>query len=528
MISRRQFVQGSALALAGCSALKSSGSGQDKNDSKDYPFRLGVASGDPTSDAVVLWTRLAPELLSDASLTSAVSVSWIIARDPDLQRVADVGEVIALPANAHCVHVDVGGLDPDTFYYYQFGSTRFKSPIGRTRTLPSPGIQLSEFAIGLTSCQEYSQGYFSAFRDLIAKQPNIVIHNGDYIYEAPSGTIRPYPVEKEAQTLSEYRSLYAQYRQDADLRDAHAQFPWFVIWDDHEVVNDWGPDHYLPSSRNELLSLREHRLRKRAATKAFLEHMPLRAAMADKDHEQPIFYSKSVIGDLLEISHLDVRSYRDSPVCNEVNGMRFSDCSDAHSADRSMLGDVQEQWLYDSFGASGCRWNCISQTSIMAALDRAAGPSVSYETDSWDNYPANRARILDHIHRNKIRNAVSLGGNIHAFYAGVVSDESKVAQCDPILMELITTSITATGGDIERFRDIQGRRDENPCISFFENRYHGYTFLQFTKERLTASFRMVDDIETRNGSFSTLATMLIEDGRPGVTITAVDELRHTA
>ncbi len=528
MISRRQFVQGSALALAGCSAFREDTAGLYQSGEKEYPFRLGVASGDPTSDGVILWTRLVPEPLNDTSLSVPETVSWLIARDSDLKDVVHAGTTIALPEDAHCVHIDVSNLESDSFYYYQFKTHRFESPVGRTRTLPAPGVVLSEFSIGLTSCQEYSQGYFSAFKDLITKQPNVVIHNGDYIYEAPSGTFRPYPVENEARTLSEYRSLYAQYRLDDDLRDAHAQFPWFIIWDDHEVVNDWGPGHYLPSSRNQHLSLREHQIRKRAATKAFLEHMPLRASLARKDDEQPKLYGRNVIGDLLEINHLDVRSFRDLPACNEESGMRFVDCEDAHAVGRSMLGEAQEQWFYDSYGDSGCRWNCISQTTIMAALDRAAGPGVSFETDSWDNYSANRARILDHISRNNIRNPVSLGGNIHAFYAGIVSAEHKLAQCDPVLTELVTTSITATGGDIERFQDIQGRREENPCIEFFENRYHGYTFLQFTKERITATLRMVDDIESKNAAFSTLATLVVDDGQLGVTITEVDKLRHVA
>lgn len=528
MISRRQFVYGSALTFAGCTALGPGVSRHADHEGKEYPFRLGVASGDPTSDSVILWTRLAPEPLSDMSLTAPISVSWVIARDPDLRRVVGVGTTLALPENAHCVHVDANKLQPDTFYYYQFETDRFKSSVGRTRTLPPPGIELSKFSVGLTSCQEYSQGYFTAYRDLIAKQPNIVIHNGDYIYEAPSGTVRPYPVEKEARTLSEYRSLYAQYRDDRDLRDAHAQFPWFVIWDDHEVVNDWGPDHYLPSSRNEHLSNSQHQTRRRAATKAFLEHMPLRASLAGQKHDPPTLYGRRVIGDLLEISHLDVRSYRDIPACNRDLDMRFADCKAAHDADRSMLGDVQERWFYDSFGAAGCRWNCISQTTIMAAFDRAAGPSVSYETDSWDNYPANRTRILEQVRRNNIQNPVSLGGNIHAFYAGVVSAEHEAPQCEPVLTELVTSSITATGGDIERFRDIHGRREENPCIEFFENRFRGYTLLQFTQERLTATFRIVDNIENKKGEFSTLASMFIEDGQLGVEITEVDELRHVA
>lgn len=528
MISRRRFVYSTALALAGCSAIRSGGDSLSQDDVNGYPFTLGIASGDPTADSVILWTRLAPDPLSDTYLSAPVPVSWIIAKDPELLDVVQVGSTVALAENAHCVHVDARNLEPDEFYFYQFETSQFKSLIGRTRTLPAPGTELSEFSIGLTSCQEYSQGYFSAYRDLIDKQPNVVVHNGDYIYEAPSGSVRPYPVEVEAQTLSEYRSLYAQYRQDGDLRAAHAQFPWFVIWDDHEVVNDWGPDHYLPSSRNELIDISEHKKRVRAATKAFLEHMPLRASSVSQQADVPRFYRRNVIGDLLEISHLDVRSYRDPPACNNGLDMRFTACEEAYDENRSMLGDAQEEWLLSSFASSGCRWNCISQATIMAAFDRTAGPKVSYETDSWDNYPASRRRILDHIQRNKIRNSLSLGGNIHAFYAGVVSAENQTDRCNPVLTEIVTTSITANGGDIERYKDVQGRREENPCIEFFENRFHGYTLLEFTKEQVKASLRIVDGIEAQDGKFSTLATLIIEDGQPGANLVDLDQPNSVA
>ncbi len=244
------------------------------------------------------------------------------------------------------------------------------------------------------------------------------MHNGDYIYEAPSGNIRPYPVDPEARTLADYRMLYAQYRQDADLRNTHALLPWIVLWDDHEVVNDWGPGHFLPSSRNAAITDSEYQVRRRDAAKAFLEHMPLRAALSG--NEAPVFYSRNVIGDLLELNRLDVRSYRDRPVCIENTEKEFADCEDAHDPARTMLGAAQEQWLYDNFGTSGCLWSCLVQATVMAPFDRKAGLEVLYETDGWDNYAANRARIVEHIYSNGIPNAVSLGGNIHTFYAGTV------------------------------------------------------------------------------------------------------------
>lgn len=499
MLTRRQFVcNASLLALAGCQA--------GEPGARRYLFTLGVASGDPTASSVVLWTRLAPEPLSDSTLVDEVSVDWVIASDPALTQVVQAGQVMALPGNAHCVHVEPTTLQPNTVYYYQFEASGASSPIGRTKTLPQLAADLDKFSIALTSCMEYSLGYFSALRDLVVQQPDLVIHNGDYIYEAPSGTVRPYPVSPEARTLSDYRSLYAQYRQDAALREAHAQFPWIVLRDDHEVVNDSGPNHYLPSSRNAAMSDTEYQLRRRAATKAFLEHMPLRAALPDRDRESPVFYERRVIGNLLELNCLDVRSYRDTPVCIENQSMGFADCADAHDVARSMLGETQEQWLYENFGSAECKWNCLVQTTVMEPFDRRAGPEVDFETDGWDNYAANRDRIVQHIVQHDLQNCIALGGNIHAYYAGTVGST---------LTEIVTTSITASGGGRERYDDVNGRRQENPGLQYFDNRYRGYTLLEFGPNKIDVTLRVVGDIEVENSPVSTLARMFIDDGKVG-------------
>lgn len=516
MVSRRQFVRNATLvALAGCQPGRIGARGADRR-SAVYPFTLGVASGDPTAGSIVLWTRLAPEPLNDTSLAAAITVSWVLAKDPELRHVVRSGRVLALPENAHCVHVDADQLAAGSVYYYRFEADGHKSPVGRTRTLPAAGADVERFTIALASCMEYSQGYFTAYRDFVDTQPDLVIHNGDYIYEAPSGKVRPYPVLPEARTLADYRALYAQYRQDADLRAAHAQFPWIVIWDDHEVVNDWGPQHYLPSSRNEHITDDQHRVRQRHAAKAFLEHMPLRASMATHAAAAPQFYERNVIGNLLELSRLDVRSYRDRPVCNENLGMLFVDCDAAHDPSRSMLGEAQEKWLYRNFGTSGCQWNCLVQSTVMAPFDRAAGQAVNYETDGWDNYAANRARLVEHIDRQAIRNCVALGANIHAFYAGKVPLQGLDEACRSVLTEVVTTSITASGGGSERYDDIHGRRDENPCMDYFDNRYHGYALLDFSHERITVSLQVVNDIEVADSAVTTLARLVVDDGAVGV------------
>ena len=171
-----------------------------------------------------------------------------------------------------------------------------------------------------------------------------------------------------------------------------------------------------------------------------------------------------------------------------------------------------------NYASSGCVWNCLAQTTVFAPFDRAAGPEILFETDSWDNYAANRRRIIEYVRSNDIPNAVSLGGNIHAFYAGDVTDAVPIGTCrDAVMTEIVTTSISAGGGDETRFNDVRGRLDENPCIRFFDNRYRGYTLLRFSPESIVADFRVVDQIEVVDGTFATLASMRVEDGSVGVT-----------
>jgi len=265
------------------------------------------------------------------------------------------------------------------------------------------------------------------------------------------------------------------------------------------------------------MTTENHRLRVKAGRRAFLEHMPLRASLALYDGQDRELYAKDIIGDLLEVSRLDVRSYRDTPVCNNGVESKFEVCPDIYDPDRSMLGRAQERWLFDNFGKSDCKWNCLAQTTVMSPFDRVAGPAIVHESESWDNYAANRSRIVDHIRDREIPNVVSLGGNIHAFYAGKVSDGVAQGICKrPALTEIVTTSITAGGGAQKRYIDIHRRRNENPCIDYFDNRYRGYALVTFTRQEVRADLRKVEDVAKPDSNIATLAKLSIPDGEIGI------------
>ena len=512
-ITRRGFVLGSATGLISSAYSRANHLGQRPPDVSRL-FTLGVASGDPHASGVVLWTRIAPEPLADSQLKDAIPVTWAVSRSASMREPAAGGTTLARPGSSHCIHVEAEGLAPDTEYYYQFEALGEQSRVGRTRTLPSPGTPTDTYSIAVVSCQDYSAGYFTAYRDIVSRNPDLIIHLGDYIYETGGGNVRSYPVD-EAMTLADYRAFHAQTRLDPDLQNAHAQFPWMLIWDDHEVVNDWGPEHFLPSSRNRKISHRQFLRRKEAALQAYLEYMPIRRSRRDRAGTTQI-HDRTVIGNLIELNRLDTRSFRHPPVCELDANKYFEPCAQARDPSRSLLGNTQETWLREGFGQSGASWNCLVQSSVMAPLDKSAGPAIRYEADSWDNYSAGRDRITDLITEKEIQNAISVGGNIHTFYAGVMFDRQHGELGNPVLTELVTTSVTASGGGEERFADIHGRLDENPGIQYFDNRYRGYSLLIITPASITAVLRVVDDIENPNADVRTLAKLNINSGRHGV------------
>jgi alkaline phosphatase D len=507
MVSRRHFLLGSATAtLHGCAGLAV------PEGKADTPFNLGIASGDPTAHGIVLWTRICPGGNPFEFPEQTVKVSWLLAEDPHLTRNVRSGSLLASADSSHCVHVELEGLEPGKDYYYQFEALGQRSRLGRTRTLPPAGMPIESLKIALTSCQEYSTGYFNAYADVVAKSPDFILHSGDYIYESGAGDFRNYPFE-EAFSLTDYRVLYALYRQDPYLRQAHEKLPWIILWDDHEVVNDWGQDHFVPSPYNLVPAPIDFHTRKAAAIKAFFEHMPIRQSRRQATNA-PNLYQRLTIGDLVELNVLDVRSYRDGPVCDTAGSGRFSPCDMVNDTDRQYLGNAQEAWLLSGFGSSHCRWNVLAQTTVMTPFDLSPGSEIAYETDGWDNYPQARNRLLQAWRQKRITNVVSLGGNIHAFYAGVLAAEH--GQCSiPIGTEIVTTSISASGGGQARYRSINDTRQENPCMEFFDNRQRGYALVEFDQRQVRTQFRVANSIQTEEAMFSTLFEFLIESGNAG-------------
>ena len=513
--SRRQLLHYASL-LAASSLLKQPSYAHANESFKfhNYPFKLGVASGDPSSEGFVLWTRLAPEPYDLLVLKqSVIPVNWQVAEDEKMTKVVKTGVSYGYPENAHAVHIEVHGLKPDREYFYRFASGGEQSQVGRTRTLPTYGSHVKNFRFAFASCQDISNGYFSAYRDMVEQEPRLIIHTGDYIYESIyRDSDRRIPVAN-ALTLEDYRLLYARYKLDSHLQRAHAAAPWLMIWDDHEVENDWG-GNYSESIEDSESFLK----RKIAAMKAYYEHMPLRLSAKIRQNQSRL-HQRTLIGDLIEFNLLDCRQYRSLPPCLDETGrapQKLSNCEEALSDDRSMLGAGQERWLRRGFGYAGAKWNSLVQTTYMAPFDYLKGEGSEYKVDGWDGYAATRQRVLDLIVEKGIKNVVSVGGEIHAYYAGVVNAHAYDFESEPVLSEIVCTSLTSSGGGEERLSKTMELFTENPFARFFENRFRGYVLCEVDHKKLDIRCRTIENVWDPDSPAKTFKKLTIESGRVDV------------
>jgi len=235
---RRRLLQ-LVCASAAASCLPLSAWSQPRLSSN--PFTLGVASGSPTADSVVLWTRLhTPGLFGSSLGRETVAVQWELAHDEQFTRVVQSGRASATAELAHSVHVEVAALEADRWYFYRFMAGDFISPVGRTRTFPLPDAAVAKLRLGYASCQKWEDGFFSAWRHMRDENLDAVMFLGDYIYEYPAknGKVRT-PSGGWVLSLDDYRQRYALYKGEAELQAMHAACPWLMTWDDHEVQNDY-------------------------------------------------------------------------------------------------------------------------------------------------------------------------------------------------------------------------------------------------------------------------------------------------
>jgi alkaline phosphatase D len=509
MISRRVFlgsVSGFALALAAPYSRVLSQPLFGSN-----PFSLGVASGYPRPDGMVLWTRLAPDPLNGGGMPpQPVELSWEVANDEAFARVVQRGRAVAAPQWGHSVHVEVKGLEPARWYWYRFRAGDAASPAGRTRTAPALGAAVERMRFAVASCQQYEQGYYAAYRHMAAEDLDLACHVGDYIYESSWGRnhVRAHEAG-EPVTLEEYRNRYACYKGDADLQAAHAAFPWIVTWDDHEVQNDYA------GSRSQHLDPTHLFLKRRAAAyQAYYEHMPLPHWARPRGPDMRL-YTRWSFGVLARFHVLDDRQYRSPQVCprpGRGGSNVVEDCDERLDARHTLLGPAQEQWLFEGLAQGGARWNLIAQQTLMAQVDRKPGEGQAFWTDGWDGYPASRQRLLAHIAQRRVANPVVLGGDVHMSVVADLKTDFDDPRAPVVATEFVTTSISSQGQPRER---VESWKDDNPHFRYANPTRRGYTVLELSGRQAVAHLRTLDDVRDPHSRIRTLVRFAVEDGRPG-------------
>lgn len=510
-MSRRMFVSGSA-SFAAAALFSSHAWGATTRQQPRLaadPFSLGIAAGDPAPDGFVLWTRLAPHPLEEngGMPADSVEVRWQVAADEGMTRVVAQGTAIASAAWAHSVHVEVSGLRPDRWYWYQFKAGTAISPKGRTRTMPPAGSTPGRLRFAFASCQHYEMGYYTAYEHMAREDLDLVLHLGDYIYEGAAEPKRPrHHNSGELLTLHDYRARYALYKLDPALQAMHTRAPWVVTWDDHEVANNYAND--IPGKAGSM-SRDAFLARRAAAYQAYYEHMPLRRSALPSGPGM-LLYRRLSFGQLAEFHVLDTRQYRTDQPCGDGHK---PPCPEALSPEGTAMGRTQRDWLFDGLDHSSSTWNVLAQQIMMARVDRKPGPEIAMSMDQWPGYEFERRNVLRHFHERKIPNPVVLAGDIHSNWVNELVLDFDRPDTPAVATEFVGTSISSGGDGIDQPRHTPELLSENPFVKY-HNAERGYVSCELTPQTWRADYRTVPYISRRGAPLQTRASFAVESGSP--------------
>jgi alkaline phosphatase D len=472
----------------------------------DVPrFALGIASGQPLPQSLVLWTRLTGD-----GLPPQVQVRWELAADEAFTQVVARGSETATHDEAHSVHAEPGGLAPGRSYWYRFTALGQQSAVGRTRTAPAPDAAATlDFAVA--SCQRWDHGHWAAWRDLAADAPDLVLFLGDYIYEgaSPAHRVRRH-VGGPCRTLADYRARYAQYKSDPALQAAHAAAPWLLVWDDHEVENDYAGLH------SEKLGEPDFATRRACAYRAWWEHQPVPKAFKPRGADTTI-YQRLDWGRLARLQLTDARQYRDPQVCpppGEAGGgtVKLAQCAALRDERRTMMGAAQERWLAEGWDHHR-PWNLLAQQTLMSRFswgDPARDPA--YWTDGWDGYAPARQRLLQALAARSVPNAVVLGGDVHANYVADLKLDFDDPAAPIVASELCGTSISSHGLAPER---LAAALPFNPHIRYGRSDQRGLLRCRLDSDALQVQLRVVAQPDDPASTVATAARFVVAAGRPG-------------
>lgn len=551
-LSRRDFIKSSlagvgaatvSLSLVGCSHNDSSPSYNDF----EVDFNHGVASGDPLTDRVILWTRVTPE-----GTPKSVNVSLEVSLDKTFENLEFNEPLAALAKNDYTVKVDLEGLKANTRYYYRFKANDNPSPMGETKTLPETDVKQVKFAV--MSCANYPAGYFHAYAEAAKMQDlDAVLHLGDYIYEygmggyatdkaTELGRMLPEDNQGELISLTDYRKRYALYRTDTGLQAIHAKTPFIAVWDDHEVCND----AYLDGAENHNDDEGMFTDRKMAALKAYYEWMPIRPYVAGQAES---LYRKFDFGGLVSLYMLDTRhearvkpldyqNYFD-PTSGQLDAASFQ--ADLTSPTQQLIGTEQLTWLTDSIKTSEAKWQVLGQQVLMTkmmlpaellvamanpsaaiasqmtelaqlkARAQASDPTLTvqdkmrigftapYNLDAWDGYPVEREVLLQTA-KAANKNLVTIAGDTHNAWSGKLC----TAQGDVCGYEFATPSVSSPG--LEYYLQLPESQASEFAkvlellvddLEFANIHQRGFMTLTFTPDNVDSQWHFISNVQSQ-------------------------------
>ena len=523
-VSRRDLLKNAGILGAGA-AVSGNALGMSSTPAEDplanktiVDFGHGVASGDPLSDRVILWTRISPEI------DAPVEVTWRVCEDVDMQLEVNSGTITTDSGRDFTVKVDADGLLPNTWYYYQFEAGNKKSVVGRTKTAAETGLDRLRLAI--VSCSSFAHGYFNSYR-VIAERNDVdaVLHLGDYIYEYAEGGYGEKSLEQaralipkhEIVSLTDYRQRHNLYKRDEDLQAVHQQYPFIVTWDDHEFANDTWKD----GAENHDESEGDWIARKQAAKKAYFEWMPIRV---QPDALESV-YRKLPFGNLVDLMMLDTRVEGRDEQPHGIHAQQIR-----HDPNRTLMGFEQEQWLHNQLKTSTAKWKLLGQQVQIQKLGPVAlpdrlGGGVSFFLDTWDGYTATRDRLYNFIDDNNIDNTVVLTGDIHSSWASDLAHDpldrryyNKRTGEGSLAVEFVTPSVTSPAlppviGDIAA----GALRATSPALKYCEMVHRGFILLDVTEERAQADWYHLDTVKERSTEYSHDASYKTDAGANHIT-----------
>jgi alkaline phosphatase D len=484
----------------------------------EFPFTLGVASGDPLPASVVLWTRLAPAPYQpDGGMPAErVDVDWEMAEDEAFSKLAAKGTATAHPEFHHTVHVEADGLQPGRVYHYRFRTGTWISETGRTRTAPAADSAAPALSFAAVSCQAYEDGYFTAHRHLAQDDVDLVFHLGDYMYEYAidaAGGARKYTDHAlpavyghEAMTLEDYRLRYALYKTDADLRAVHAAHPFVVTFDDHETANNYAAavsDNGIPPE--------QFLLRRAAAYRAYWENQPLRAPQLPVGPDMQL-YRRLHWGLSAQFDVLDTRQYRSDQAYGDGKHIPGPESEDPR---RSITGQAQESWLLEGWRTSKALWNVVPQQVCFSQRRMDLNAVAQVSMDAWDGYPASRRRILDGAKAAGIENLMVLSGDVHVGYAFDIKDDFDDPASRTLGTEIVATSTVSGRDGGQKPANWSTYMTANPHLKFYDGR-RGYAKVTLGQTQARADFKVVPYVTTPGAAVQTAASFVTEVGGQGL------------